>query len=323
MKNNVKVDSLKNFLEVPEALKEATLERKQFLDTLSIQEGEERTVVCKISNTDIDMDGDMIYPMGCDTSIYLKNPIVLFGHRHSDKPIGKITALQITEKDITAKMQIADTTDGLEIWKLVKGGFLRTCSIGFIAKKELIRGTKEFNSFIQTKALNIANNCKRIVSEFILMENSLVSIPSNSGALIQAISTKSIDISDKMKKDLGISSKDIENVEKIEEKAENVEEMEEKIECNIENCQCAFHKKYCKNEVKSEEKVEEKQEKVEEIEVKGELEKPFTEEASAELEIKEKEIKKKLVIKVLREGEYCLNEEDMKIVNNIKLGKIQ
>jgi phage head maturation protease len=222
MKNSVTIESVKNFLEIPATINsDAVIDRKQFADTLTIGEEEERTVVCKISTDNVDMDGDIVYPMGCDTSVYLNNPVVLFSHRHSELPIGKTTALLVTEHDITAKMKIAPTESGNEIFELVKGGYLRCSSIGFVIKNALIRGQKEFDDFVRTKGLQITNSCNRIITKFVLMENSLVPLPSNTGSLMQAISTKSISVSDKLMKEMELVVKEEPKAEpKVEPKAE-------------------------------------------------------------------------------------------------------
>lgn len=224
MKNQVKLDSIKNFMAIPASLdSEAIIDRKQFADTLTIGEDEERTVICKISTKNVDSDGDCVYPMGVDTSVYLNNPLVLFSHRHSELPIGKTVGLLVTENDITAKIKMAPTEQGNEIFELIKGGFLRCSSIGFIIKEAFVRGQKEFSEFLTKKELNVSDNCNRIISKFVLLENSFVPLPSNTEALMQAVSTKSIKLSDKMAKEMELDKVEIKEV-KEEPKKEEVKE---------------------------------------------------------------------------------------------------
>jgi len=208
-KKEVKLSSIANFLDSEIEIKENdVITRKELSEDLIVDEPS-RTFEAVISTTDVDADGDVVYSMGCDPTKFLKNPVVLWSHSHSSPPIGKVTSLQINKNNIKATIQIAETEQADEIWSLVKGGYIKCNSIGFVAKKALIKGTKEFNEFI-TKNLNgISNNiqdCIRIITSFDLYENSLVSIPSNENALIEAVSAKSLKISDKLQKELGIDS---------------------------------------------------------------------------------------------------------------------
>jgi len=207
MKNQVKLRDLKNFLGEMDNIQEnndEVLVRKQV--TEGINELGEREFDAVISNNSVDADGDILMPLGCDMSKFLKNPVVLFGHVHNQPPVGKIIALKVTEKEISARIKMAETAFAEELWSLIKGGFIRAHSIGFTIKDAVIRGTKEFNEFIIKNHMQVTDNCNRIIKSFTLYEDSVVSIPSNSEALITAISTKSINISDKLAKEMGISA---------------------------------------------------------------------------------------------------------------------
>jgi HK97 family phage prohead protease len=199
MKNKINVDSIKNFVDIS-GIEGQEVERKQYVSDIQIDENEEKTFIAAISTINEDIDGDIVYPQGCDLTKYVKNPVVLWNHGHSSPPIGKIIQIQTTNTCIFAKIKMADTNNANEYWKLIKGGFLKTCSIGFIIKNYLVRGTYDFSNFIQMMGLKISDNCKRIINNFYLIENSMCSIPANSEALVMAISTKSLDISDKLKK---------------------------------------------------------------------------------------------------------------------------
>jgi hypothetical protein len=85
----------------------------------------------------------------------------------------------------------------------------------------MVKGQKEFGDFVTKSGLQVKDNCKRIISEFTLVENSLCSIPSNENALIEAISTKSIKLDEKLSKELGLVVKE---EPKAEPKAEVVPE---------------------------------------------------------------------------------------------------
>lgn len=204
MKESVKLSSLKPFMNTDGLDQESEVLRKRFSSKMTIAPDEERVAISVISCTTEDADQDVILPTGADLKRYQSNPVVLFGHDYSSKPIAKIVALSVTEDAITAKIQFADTQEALECWSLVKGGYLSACSIGFIIKEAYYAGTDEFKQFIKEKKLKIKDTVRRIISSFELLENSLVPIPSNPDALVQAVSSKSINLSEKMLKELDL-----------------------------------------------------------------------------------------------------------------------
>lgn len=209
-KSKFKVSSLKPFgLDIAGLDKDAIVERKYFTPEIKIFEEEEKTIVAKISCHDIDADGDLVYAGGCDVSRYQKNPVIMFAHDYSKEPIGKATELRITQDGVEAKIKFADTSRANDMWSLVKGGFLRAHSVGFITRKELINGTKECKEFCATKGLVIGKECKRVITDWLLLEDSLVPIPSNPETLTQAISSKSISVSDSTMHDIGMDKKEV------------------------------------------------------------------------------------------------------------------
>lgn len=243
MKKEIKLDSIKNFLKT-ELDSNSLLERKQFNSQIALQEQEDRTFIAKISSNSCDRDGDILSPNGCDTIEYETNPIVCWNHSYSTAPIGKVLALQKTNDAIYIKVQMANTPFATELWELVKGGFLRTTSIGFIAKNALLRGTAAFNKYVKDTGLKIDDAVKRIVTDFIMIESSLVPIPANKDALILAYSNKSIKLDNKLAKDFGLNvaeeiteeGKAVENVENVEQvKVEEVVKVEDKVEEEVKN----------------------------------------------------------------------------------------
>ena len=217
MKESVKLSSLKPFMNTDGLDQESEVLRKRFSSKMTIAPDEERVAISVISCTTEDADQDVILPTGADLKRYQSNPVVLFGHNYSSKPIAKIVALSVTEDAITAKMQFADTQEALECWSLVKGGYLSACSIGFIIKEAYHAGTDEFKQFIRERKLKIKDTVRRIISKFELLENSLVPIPSNPDALVQAVSSKSINLSEKMLKELDLPKVIVKEEPKVEE----------------------------------------------------------------------------------------------------------
>lgn len=208
MKNKFPIESLATLGVDIDGLDGAVVERKGFNSDISIFPEEEKTIIATISTSDIDSDGDIVMPDGCDFSRYSKNPVVMFAHDYSKPPVGKATELKVLSNGIQAKIKFADTEMANDIWSLISGGFLKAHSIGFVTKKALKAGTKEFTDYIKSKSMKVSANCKRIVAEFTLVEDSIVPIPSNPSALTQAISAKSINISLSTAKSMGIKIDD-------------------------------------------------------------------------------------------------------------------
>ena len=202
MKDKFKADSLKQFIDLGEIDKDSEVNRKQFLMTLTVGDEETRTITASVTTTQVDHDGDIVNPMGMDLNVFMKNPVIMWSHNYSIPPVGKAKEISVNKDGIEMKMEIAQTDMAEECWQLLKGGFLRACSVGFIARKWVIKGTKEFTEFVKEKGLSVGDTCERIITEAVLLENSLCAIPCNPSALVTAISAKSINLSAKTIKEL-------------------------------------------------------------------------------------------------------------------------
>ena len=202
MKDKFKADSLKQFIDLGEIDKDSEVNRKQFLMTLTVGDEETRTITASVTTTQVDHDGDIVNPMGMDLNVFMKNPVIMWSHNYSIPPVGKAKEISVNKDGIEMKMEIAQTDMAEECWQLLKGGFLRACSVGFIARKWAIKGTKEFTEFVKEKGLSVGDTCERIITEAVLLENSLCAIPCNPSALVTAVSTKAIHLSAKTIKEL-------------------------------------------------------------------------------------------------------------------------
>ncbi len=205
MKNKYKIGSVKQFIDIQGLNEDELVERKQFNYDIQVLPEESRTIIATISTPDVDADGDIIIPKGADLSRFIKNPVIHADHSYLvEDVVGKATEIAITNNAIVTKIVFAETRKAEDTWQLVKNGFVKANSIGFIAKTILTKGTKKFNDYIKEQKMVVSDACKRIVSEFLLIESSIVSVPCNPSALNQAISSKSITLSDETKKKLGV-----------------------------------------------------------------------------------------------------------------------
>ena len=207
MKKEIKLNDLKTFIDITGLDPDEKLERKQYTSDVKIEEGETKTAIFRMSCAETDMDGDIMISSGMNLQRYNKNSPVLWAHQHSALPVGLTTEIANDGNQVISKVKFADTNFANDVWSLVKMGALKCCSIGFIPLKGFIRGTKEFDQYVSEKAIKVAKNTKRIVSEWLLLENSIVNLPCNEDALALEVSTKSLNISDETIKKLGIEPK--------------------------------------------------------------------------------------------------------------------
>lgn len=95
----------------------------------------------------------------------MKSPVVLIDHSYKIEDIvGKTVSLAIVGNQLIAKWIWADTEDAILAKQLYDGGFLKTSSIGFIPKQR-------------------QENNRRIITNWELLEWSLVAVPCNPNAL--------------------------------------------------------------------------------------------------------------------------------------------
>src|SRR5215471_2971849 len=139
-----------------------------------------RTITGTASTPEPDRMGDIVEPLG----ITFKNPLPLLLYHNTQKPVGSVTFDAPTVDGLTFTASLPEVKDAgtvrdriEEAWQSIKAGLLAGVSIGFRAIKD-----PEWNK---------ASQGFRFPKTEIL-ELSLVAIPSNAGATIQAI--KSLDV---------------------------------------------------------------------------------------------------------------------------------
>lgn len=177
--------------------------RKTFsiIETKAV-EGEDRSLVVKISTNTEDRSKDIMQPTGVMLDNYMKNPVVAAFHRYDQPAIGTASDIQVDETGISAKVTFAKQgVYGLAdtLFELYKAGIQRGWSIGFIPEewKEKQGGGYEF-------------------TKWQLLEFSAVVVPDNPDALTMA-------------KNKGIDMKLIEEeMEKMKEKPVKTMEVDSK-----------------------------------------------------------------------------------------------
>jgi len=118
-----------------------------------------------VSTDDTDRHGEIVDQAGLDKSAYMTNPVVLWGHNHSEMPVGITDEVYTrnlgTQMQTVARGRFAPHEFAQTLRSLYEAGMLKTASIGFIPK--------EYDGNRITKAE--------------LLEWSFVSIPANPYAL--------------------------------------------------------------------------------------------------------------------------------------------
>lgn len=136
-------------------------------------EGIERAIEFVISRDSVDRDNDTIKQSGWDLTNFLKNPVVPFAHDYHSLPVARAVQTHIvgdrtlsTSQFATREMYpFADT-----VYQMVKGGFLNAVSVGFRPKNHEVNKDRGGIDFLAQE----------------LLEYSVVPIPSNPQALVQA-----------------------------------------------------------------------------------------------------------------------------------------
>jgi HK97 family phage prohead protease len=142
----------------------------------AIQKAEDGAVSFIASTQGADRYGDTIDQKGWDTASYEANPVLLWAHDYSTRPVGKVGRLDkagdLTARDVTFTPSEMHAF-GAEVGAMVAAGFLNTVSVGFLPKKweERWDETKGFLGFHFT--------------EMELLEISVVPVPANPQALVE------------------------------------------------------------------------------------------------------------------------------------------
>lgn len=123
------------------------------------------------STGDVDRHGEIVDQKSWILDDFMQNPVVLFGHDHSQPPVGKIIGLSYNaDGNLEGEVQFAakEYPFANVIWNLYKGGFMKAFSVGFSAG----------NVDIINEQVVLRNNT--------LFEISTVSVPANAMALAKS-----------------------------------------------------------------------------------------------------------------------------------------
>ncbi|MDD5689847.1 MAG: HK97 family phage prohead protease, partial [Caldisericia bacterium] len=125
-----------------------------------------------ISGSKRDRQGEILDPKGAKTENFLKNPTLLWGHNQTmgtePLPIGSVEEVKVYDDKISCRAIIHNITQlAREVGEMVKKGFLNTMSVGFIP-------------------LERDKSDSSVITEWEMLEHSIVPIPAYQDALIYA-----------------------------------------------------------------------------------------------------------------------------------------
>lgn len=153
--------------------------RKQYISEIKVPDDDEDELVLQfaISTGVEDRDRDTINPKGWDLKNYKKNPVVLWAHNYWTPPIAQGLKVWVKDEKLKAIVKFTDEDlypFGYMIYRMCKAGFLNATSVGFRPSKWEDRRNDE-GAWVGYNFLKQE-----------LLEFSIVPVPSNPEALIEA-----------------------------------------------------------------------------------------------------------------------------------------
>lgn len=111
-----------------------------------------------ISTDDEDRQGEKVNQAGLDFGMYMKNPVVLWGHNYGEPPVGVATRVWRDGNKTMAEGKWAPTAFAQELRKLYDAGILRACSIGYIPKELDDDGNTQKGEVLEFSIVSIPAN---------------------------------------------------------------------------------------------------------------------------------------------------------------------
>jgi HK97 family phage prohead protease len=154
----------------------------KILENCEVKKVGERQYEFTASTADMDRDGEVIDVSGWDLKNFKKNPVILFAHDYRTLPIGKATKIGVKDGKLMdvvefppeGTYEFADT-----VARLVDAGYIKTQSVGFIPKK--------WEDGDWTDEDGKGSKPRRTYTKQELLEISIVPVPSNPNALMNAV----------------------------------------------------------------------------------------------------------------------------------------
>lgn len=174
--NLTTADAIRAAMQGGQAVETGAALRKAFVAECRAIDPETRSVDFVISTASVDRMGDTVSVDGWKLDTYRKNPVVLWAHDASMLPIAKASNVRVEDGKLKARAEFAPKEmSGMAnaVFEMIRGGFLSATSVGFAPLK-----------YAFSEAADRKFGIDFIEQE--LLEFSIVPIPANSEALIEA-----------------------------------------------------------------------------------------------------------------------------------------
>jgi len=128
-----------------------------------------------------DRDGDIIRASGWNLKDFKANPVIMWAHDYSQPPIGRAKKVWVDNKQLKFEVEFVpkETYEFADvIYRLVKDGYIKATSVGFIPRQWDEMTSKEGDPDLGWSPL--------VYKKQDLLELSIVPVPSNPEALINA-----------------------------------------------------------------------------------------------------------------------------------------
>jgi hypothetical protein len=148
------------------------------------------------STREIDRDNEIIFPKGMDISQFKQNPKILNGHDFSKDFLGKAISVSRNDFGIPMTIEFAPTDDG-EKFRMLSKFMPLTFSIGFIPTDVITPRDAGFGDTVKKLSAEWPefkknrDNVTAFIRKGLLLETSIVNIPSNPGA-VQLAAAKAV-----------------------------------------------------------------------------------------------------------------------------------
>jgi len=200
--------------EAVRGIENPTVQRKSMVVDITT---EKNTSAGYMSTPQLDRDREVVVSDGIDLTAFKQNPVLLYNHKWADPPIGSNPEVWTDDKGLFAKQSYASTPFAQDIYTLVREKHLRTFSIGFVSVQRAYKGDNGFQDAMERVAQKYPNapgldRAEVLTMKSILLENSVVNIPCNTGAEVLQVG-KALNLSARTIEELGI--------EIVEEKQES------------------------------------------------------------------------------------------------------
>jgi HK97 family phage prohead protease len=133
----------------------------------------QREIVGMITTNSVDRYGEIVEPDGAALESYRKNPVVLLNHKNWGLPVGKNLWIKTEGNGLLAKTRFADTSEGIDTFRLYDQGFMKAWSIGFLP--------------LTWEDGTAAAGYRRKFTRWELLEYSAVTVPANPEAVSRAL----------------------------------------------------------------------------------------------------------------------------------------